>query len=220
MALTLYYHPLASFCHKVLIAFYERGVDFEKRLIDLADPADRAALQEVWPFTQFPVLSDRRRGRDVAESSIIIEYIDHHAGGAHKLIPVDWDSALEVRLWDRVFDGHVQVPMQAIVLDRIRASKGDMSGERGTLGTAYAMIDKRMQGRDWVVGHSFSMADCAAAPALFYANTVHAFPPECKALIGYYERLMARPSVARVMAEAKPYLGMYPFAGNVEDRFK
>lgn len=220
MALTLYYHPLASFCHKVLIALYERGVAFDKRIIDLGDPGDRAALQSVWPFARFPVLGDSRRGRDVAESSIIIEYVDHYAPGTHTLIPGDWEEALDVRLWDRVFDGYVQVPMQAIVLDRILGSKGDMGRERETLGTAYALIDRRMQGREWAAGGAFSMADCAAAPALFYANTVHAFPPECAALVAYYERLMARPSVARVMEEARPYLGMYPFAENVEARFR
>lgn len=220
MALTLYFHPLSSFCHKVLVAMYEQGVYFEKRIIDLGDAADRAALQAVWPLTKFPVLSDKRRGRDVAESSIIIEYVDQHLGESRKMIPDDREEALEVRFWDRVFDGYVQAPMQAIVADRIRGLNTDMQSERAMLGTAYAMIDARMKNRSWAAGHGFSMADCAAAPALFYANTVHPFPPECAHLVGYYKRLTERPSVARVLEEARPYMGMYPFADAVEARFK
>jgi glutathione S-transferase len=220
MSLTLYYHPLASFCHKVLIALYEHGVDFDKRLINLGDEADRAELRAVWPLTKFPVLRDGRRGRDVAETSIIIEYLDRHFAGARKLIPEDWDNALEVRLWDRVFDNYVQGPMQAIVLDRLRGGNGDMSGERAALDTVYRMIDERMAARQWVAGDAFSMADCAAAPALFYAETLLDFPEECKHLAAYYERLMARPSVARVMQEAKPYFSMYPFADDIPARFR
>ncbi|MBC7686123.1 MAG: glutathione S-transferase family protein [Bdellovibrionales bacterium] len=213
MSLTLYYHPLSSFCHKVLVALYERGVDFDKRLINLGDQAERAELRAIWPLVKFPVLRDGRRGRDVAETSIIIEYLDRHFAGARKMIPEDWDDALEVRLWDRVFDNYVQGPMNAIVADRMRGAQADMRGQRAQLDCAYFMVDQRIAARRWVAGDTFSMADCAAAPALFYASTVHPFPAELSHLRDYFERLMARPSVARVMEEARPYLStMYPFA--------
>lgn len=220
MSLTLYYHPLASFCHKVMVALYEHGVDVEKRLINLGDEADRAELRAVWPLAKFPVLRDGRRGRDVAESSVIIEYLDHHFSGARKLIPQERDDALDVRLWDRVFDNYVQGPMQAIVADRLRGANADMGGERATLAAAYRMIDARMASREWVAGDAFSMADCAAAPALFYAETVLAFPEECVQLKAYYERLMARASVMQVMDEARPYFAMYPFADDIPARFR
>jgi glutathione S-transferase len=217
MPLTLYYHPLASFCHKVLIALYEHEVPFSPRLVDLGDGADRAALQALWPMIKFPVLSDPARGRDVAESSIIIEYLDHYYAGAQQLIPAQWDAALEVRLWDRVFDNYVQLPMQEIVADRIFGRAADLAPQRAALERAYRMIDERMATRTWAGGDAFSMADCAAAPALFYAATVVPFPGECGHLAAYVERLMARPSVVRVLDQARPYFSMYPFAENIPE---
>jgi glutathione S-transferase len=219
MSLTLYFHPLASFCHKVLAALYEQGTPFEKRLIDLGNPADRAELQAVWPLTKFPVIRDQARGRDVAESSTIIEYLDHYYPGPAALIPGDWEAALDTRLWDRFFDNHVQGPMQAIVADRLFGRNGDMAAERAGLATAYGMIDKRMAGREWIAGEGFSMAECAAAPALFYASTLVPFPADAANLQAYFERLMARPSVCRVLAEARPYFPMYPFAEAIPARF-
>jgi glutathione S-transferase len=220
MAITLYYHPLASFCHKVLIALYEHGIDFEKRLIDLGDEADRAALQALWPIGKFPVIHDHARGRDVPESSIIIEYLDHFYPGAAPLLPAEWEAANDVRLWDRFFDNYVQGPMNAIVLDRIIGSKGDMARERAALGTAYRMIEERMASRQWIAADTFSMADCAAAPALFYAATLVPFADDASHLVAYFERLMARPSVRRVLEEAKPYFSMYPFEEAIPARFR
>lgn len=220
MAITLYYHPLASFCHKVLIALYEHGIDFEKRLIDLGDAADRAELEAIWPICKFPVIRDHARGRDVPESSTIIEYLEHFYPGAAPLLPPEWEAAHDVRLWDRFFDNYVQGPMQAIVLDRINGSKGDMARERAALGTAYRMIDERMAVRQWIAGDGFSMADCAAAPALFYAATLTPFPGDARHLSVYFERLIERPSVCRVLAEAKPYFSMYPFAEAIPARFR
>jgi glutathione S-transferase len=136
MSLTLYFHPLSSFCHKALIALYELDIEFEKRVIDLGNDADRAELQALWPIGKFPVLRDHTRQKNVPESSVIIEYLDRlHAGQAH-LIPHDWEAALEVRLWDRFFDLHVQVPMQKIVADRLNAANGDLTRERAALTTA------------------------------------------------------------------------------------
>ena len=205
MPLTLYTHPLASYCHKVLIALYEHGIEFDKRVVNLGEAAERAELAALWPFVKFPVLSDHARGRDVAESSIIIEYLDHHYAGRSltqmrqtpRLMPDNWEAAQEVRLWDRIFDNHVQGPMQQIVGDRLRNANGDMSGERSTLKTAYAMIDRHMAGRTWVAGQDFSMADCAAVPALFYAVTLEPFPDGAGHLKAYFDRLLKMPSRAR-----------------------
>jgi glutathione S-transferase len=220
MTPTLFYHPLSSFCHKVLIALYEHGVPFAPRVINLGEAADRAELRAAWPMIKFPVLRDHARGRDVAESSIIIEYLDHHYAGTDKLIPAQWEAALEVRLWDRVFDNYVQGPLQDIVADRIHGAGADMSPQRGALETTYRMIDGRVAAHDWAGGDTFSMADCAAAPALFYAATLVAFPEDCVHLRAYFDKLMARPSVARVLEEAKPYFSMYPFAEALPARFR
>jgi glutathione S-transferase len=220
MSLTLYYHPLSSYCHKVLVALYEHGVAFEPRLINLGDATDRARLQALWPLVKFPVLSDGERGNNVAESSVIIEYLDHYYPAAHRLVPEDFDAALAVRLWDRVFDNHVHAPMQQIVLDRILGNGADMSQQRAALLAAYALIDTQVATTTWAAGDAFSMADCAAAPALFYASTLQPFGPQCTHLVGYFERLMARPSVQRVLQEARPYFTMYPFAESIPERFR
>jgi glutathione S-transferase len=219
MSMTLYYHPLASYCHKVMVALHELNLDAERKLIDLGAQADRAQLRAVWPMTKFPVLRDHARGRDVPESSIIIEYIDRHYGGPARLVPADPDGALDVRLWDRVFDNYVMGPMQEIVAAHF-SGVTDNSGRLATLAAAYKMIDVRMKGRDWLVGEHFSMADCAAVPALFYASTVSAFPADCTSLAAYFERLMARASVRRMLDEARPYFHMYPFADAIPVRFR
>lgn len=219
MSLTLYYHPLASFCHKVLIALYENGIEFERRVIDLADAADRAELQAIWPIGKFPVIRDHARQRDLPESTVIIEYLDRFYPGEHPLIPGDWEAALEVRLWDRFFDNYLQVPIQQIVGDRLRGAKGDLTKERSTLKTAYDMLERRMASRTWVASQDFSMADCAAAPALFYASTLQPFPDEFSHLSAYFDRLTQRPSFQRVIDEARPCFSLYPFADAIPTRF-
>ncbi|RON14834.1 glutathione S-transferase family protein [Pseudomonas frederiksbergensis] len=219
MSLTLYYHPLASFCHKVLIALYENGTEFERRIIDLGDAADSAELQALWPIGKFPIIRDHALQRNLPESSIIIEYLDRLYPGKHRLVPDDWDSALEVRLWDRFFDHYVQVPMQQIVSDRLHATNGDLTRERSTLETAYGMLDRRMASRIWVASPEFSMADCAAAPALFYASTLVPFPDDYGHLNAYFDRLVQRPSFQRVIDEARPWFSLYPFADAIEQRF-
>jgi glutathione S-transferase len=219
MSLTLYYHPLASFCHKVLIALYETGIAFERRIIHLSEEADRAELQAIWPIGKFPVIRDPIRKRDLPESTIIIEYLDRLSAGARPLIPSDWEDALEVRLWDRFFDNYLQGPMQQIVGDRLRGATGDMSKERSTLETAYRMVDRQITSKTWIAGKEFSMADCAAAPALFYASTVQPFAEEFSHLRAYFDRLAERPSIQRVIDEAKPYFSLYPFADAIPKRF-
>lgn len=220
MGLTLYYHPLASYCHKVLIALYENDIAFEARVIDLGDGKDRAELGALWPFCKFPVLHDAERQRDVPESSVIIEYLDHIYAAKRTLIPAGFDEALQVRLWDRIFDNHVQGPMQDIVSDRLRNANGDLSAARATLETAYALTDRQVASGAWAVGQSFSMADCAAAPALFYASTLQPIPDKYIHLSAYFEKLMARPSVQRVLEEAKPYFQFYPFNEAIPARFR
>jgi glutathione S-transferase len=219
MSLSLYYHPLSSFCHKVLIALYENNTEFERRIIEFGNEADRAELQAIWPFNKFPVIRDAARQRDVAESTVIIEYLDHYFAGERPLIPADWEAAFEVRFWDRVFDNYVQRPMQQIVRARLNDNHADSTDEHATLKTAYGMIDRQMASRTWVSGEHFSMADCAAAPALVYASTLQPFPEDCNHLRDYFERLVTRPSVRRVLEEAKPYFSLYPFADRIPARF-
>lgn len=212
--LALYYHPLASFCWKVLIALYENDTPFEPRLVDLGDAASRSALQRMWPLAKFPVLRDEARGVTVPESGIIIEYLATHHPGDVALIPADPDLARETRLRERIYDQHVHVHMQKIVLDRLRPpERRDAFGveeARDALRTAYAMLDADMARRTWAAGEEFGMADCAAAPALYYAEKVEPFGDGHSNLAAYLQRLRQRPSFARVLEEAGPYFAMFP----------
>lgn len=220
LSLTLYFHPLASYCHKVLIALYERGTPFTPEIVDLSDAAHRERLAAHWPLCKFPVLHDAARGRSVPESTIIIEYLDRHAPGRHPLIPMDAGAALDVRLWDRLVDQYVHTPMQEIVLERIRGTGADTAPQRALLDASYRLIEQKLGTHAWLVGDAFTMADCAAAPALFYAATLQPLPPELPALCGYFERLMSRPSVQRTLQEARPYFHFYPYADAIPARFR
>lgn len=220
MSLTLYFHPLASYCHKVLIALYEAGTPFTPRVVDLSDASHRAALAAHWPLGRFPVLHDAARGRSVPESTIIVEYLDRHAPGARPMIPPDPDAALDVRLWDRIVDQYVHTPMQEIVAQRLRGDGADTGPQRALLASSYRLIDAQLGPREWLVGDTYTLADCAAAPALFYAATLQPLPPELPALGGYFERLMARPSVQRTLQEARPYFHLYPYAEAIPARFR
>lgn len=220
MSLTLYYHPLSSFCHKVLIALYESGSAFERRIINLADAADRAELEALWPMTKFPVLRDATRACTVVESSIIIEYLDRFYAGERRMIPDAWEAALDARYWDRLCDNYLQVPMQHIVAARLRGDTDNAVSERIMLDRSYAMLEQRLTSRLWLAGADFSLADCAAAPALFYAFTIHPWPSGLAALNQYFVRLTARPSVQRVLEEAKPYFALFPFADAIPARFR
>jgi len=214
MALELYYHPLASFCWKVLIALYENATPFEPRFIDLGNATSRAELEKLWPMVKFPVLRDTTRDRVVPETSIIIEYLAQHYPGKVELLPAELDAARETRLRDRFYDLYVSEPMQKIVGDRLR-SKGErdrvgVEQARGLLRTAYRMIEGEMKDKEWAMGNRFTMADCAAAPSLYYANLVEPFGETHRATSAYHVRLTARPSVARVIREAEPYFGSFP----------
>jgi glutathione S-transferase len=214
MSLTLHFHPLASFCWKALIALYENGTPFTPNQVDLGNPAKRAALLKLWPIGKFPVLQDDARGETVPESSIVIEYLDRHYPGPTRFIPDDSGRALQTRLRDRFYDLYVHLPMQKIMLDRMRpeGSKDPHGVEdaRAQLRTSYAMIEQQMVKGGWAAGDDFSLADCAAAPPLFYGSMVEPFGDGQKNLAAYFARLKARPSFARVLKEAEPYFNMVP----------
>jgi glutathione S-transferase len=217
MSLKLYFHPLSSFCQKVLIALYENGAPFEPHIVDLGDDTSRAEFKKVWPIGKFPVLRDEARDRTVPESTIIIEYLAQHYPGRTPLVPEDADLARQTRLRDRFFDLYVNVPMQKIVTDRLRpAGRNDPHGvdeAKALLQTALGLIDEAMGAKTWAMGETFSMADCAAAPALFYADKVGPLGDAHPNAASYLRRLMDRPSYARALEEAKPYLGMFPEEG-------
>jgi glutathione S-transferase len=211
VSLVLYQHPFALYCWKPLIALYERDVPFTSELVE----ADRSAVAALWPPASIPVLVDD--GVMVPEASIIVEHLDRH-GVAPPLIPSNSDDALQTRLWDRVADGYVSTPVQRIVGDALRPQDAKdphgVSQAHATLELAYSTLDRQLEERDgdgWLAGADFTLADCAAAPALHYAHVVHrlngdAFP----ALAAYLERFLARPSVARVLDEARPYRELFP----------
>ena len=223
MALTLYIHPLASFCHKVLIALYENDVPFRSVTVDLGDPGSAAELLAHWPVGKIPVLHDSARDRVVAETSIIIEYLQEHYPGPVPMLPDDAGALLDARLWDRFFDLYVSQPMQKIVTDRIRPEGASdafgVAEARRTLDVAYAMIEQRIADRQWACGEVFSIADCAAAPGLFFASIVHPFAIGQENLAAYFERLLARTSIQRVLAEARPYFPLFPYRDAMPARF-
>ncbi len=213
MSLTLYLHPLSSFCHKALIALYENDTPFTPHTVDLSNAEQIAAFKEIWPVGKFPLLKDG--ATVIPESTSIIEYLARHYPGRSKLIPDNAEAAFEVRAQDRFYDLNVHLMMQKIVGDRIRPEGNKdpygVAYSRDKLQTALTIIDKAMANRTWAAGDSFSMADCAAAPTLFYTNLV------VMPLAGtydnagaYLDRLLKRPSYARALKEAEPYLHMVP----------
>ena len=214
MTLKLYYHPLSSFCWKVLIALYENDTAFEPVLVNLGDAAERAAFLKLWPIGRVPVIQDTARDWMVPESSIIIEYLAQHYPGRTKLVPDDADKARQVRMRDRFFDLNLQVPMQKIVGDRLRPAGGKdplgVEQARAQVRTAYTMIEGDMASKRWAMGDDFTMADCAAAPALVYGDKVMPLGGEFPHTTAYLKRLTERPSFARVLREAEPYQAMFP----------
>ena len=214
MPLTLYFHPLSSFCHKVLIALYESAVPFEPRTVDLFNEESAAAFKKIWPIGRFPVLRDEARDRTVPESSIIIEYLQQHYPGKTRFIPGDPEQARKVRFWDRFFDLHLHTPMQKTVLDKIRPADGkDPAGvadAKAQIATALGIVEREIAGKSWAAGDAFSLADCAAGPPLFYINKMTSLAGSHKQTAAYLDRLMQRPSYARALREAEPYMHMFP----------
>jgi glutathione S-transferase len=212
MTLTLHEHPFAAYCWKALIALYDREVPFERHFV--GGEEDRAELAKLWPPASIPVLRDEDAGITVPESTTIVEYLDGF-GEAPPLIPADPAAARTARLWDRVSDGQVMTPMQKIVADALRP-EGDrdpfgVAEARTALDATYDLLESRLAGETWLAGSTFTLADCAAAPALHYAYVVNrwdesAFPN----LTRYFTTLMARPSVVRVVDEAREYRELFP----------
>jgi glutathione S-transferase len=211
MTLKLFSHPFSSYCQKALIAFYENAVPHEPQMLETGSAAS-AELSRLWPLQRFPVLEDH--GRVVPEATIIIEYLAVHYPGPIPLVPSDPGAAIDVRLMDRFFDNYVMTPQGSIVFDFIRPQgMQDAYGvaqSRALLDKAYRWLDERMAARTWAAGESFSMADCAAAPALLYADWTHPIPPALANLRAYRTRLLERPSYARALDEARPYRHLFP----------
>ena len=217
MPLKLYAHPFSSYCQKVLIALYENGTPFEYRTLE--DEQSGAELETLWPIKRFPVLVDN--GRTVMEATIIIEHLGLHHPGPVRLIPEDPREALDVRLMDRFFDNYVMTPMQKIVADRIRPEEvrdpyGVMEA-RTMLDRAYAWLDRTLAGREWATGASFSLAECAAAPSLFYADWAHPISDTFARVQDYRGRLLARASFARAVDEARPFRPFFPLGAPDRD---
>ena len=214
MSLKLYMHPLSSYCHKALVALYENGTPFESVLVDLGDSASRDAFSKVWPLTKFPVLRDEARGHTVPESTIIIEYLSQYYPGKTQLIPKDPELAWQTRLQDRLFDLYLHNPMQRIVANTLRpeGSKDPLGVDqaRAEIARAYDRLDEAIKGKTWIMGEQFTLADCAAAPALYYANLLMPVERHHKEAANYLARLVSRPSYARALKEAEPYLHLFP----------
>ena len=209
--LILFAHPFSSYCQKALIALYEAGTPFDYRLLGPDRPENGAELARRWPIGKFPVLADG--DRTIVEASMIVEYLAVHHPGDASLIPADGAAAIETRMLDRIFDNYVMTPVQKIVADQLRpADVRDPTGvadAHAMLGKAYAWLDRHLDGREWAAG-AFGLADCAAAPALFYADWIDLIPVEHGALRAYRARLLARASIARVVDEARPYRSFFP----------
>lgn len=215
--LIFYGHPFSSYTWKALIALYEKDISFDYRNVDPAFPGHMPELLTHWPVGKFPLLLDGQKA--FFEASIIIEYLDQ-LQPEPRLIPTDSDAALRVRQMDRVFDLHVMAVMQEIVNDRIRGADGHVPAiidkAKGALDTIYAWLDKELAGGGWATPDGFTLADCAAAPSLFYADWIHEIPPQFEHLRSYRSRLLSRPSIARCIDAARPYRSYFP--GGAPDR--
>lgn len=210
--LSLFAHPFSSYCWKVQIALYENRTDYEYKLLG-ADQADnQTLLSRISPHGKFPVLVDDERA--IFESSIIIEYLQQFHPGDRMLIPGDSLDALEVRKMDRFFDNYVMTPMQRIVSDFIRkpAERDSLtvSEAKLMLSRSYQWLETYLIGRDFACGADFSLADCAAAPSLFYADWVYDIGQEFPLLRAYRKRLLARKSVMDSVEKARPYRSYFP----------
>ena len=221
MTLALYAHPFSSYSQKALIALYENAIAFEFRMLGPDAPEHAEAWMRLWPLAKFPVLKDGETV--IVESSSIIEYLQATCPVVQRLIPDDPRQAVEVRMMDRIFDRYVMTPMQDIVRDALRDSgeriPGAVTAARQQLDTAYAWLDKRLRdtSTEWAAGEDFSLADCAAAPSLFYADWTHPIAEPFDRLRAYRARLLARPSFARAVDEARPYRHLFPLGAPDRD---
>lgn len=211
-------HPFSSYCQKVLIALYENGTDFETRTLG-EDQQAYTDLVAAWPVKRFPMLADGKR--HVHEASIIIEYLQVHYPGPVQLIPADADLAVEVRMLDRFFDNYVSTPQQKIVFNALREDENrdpyGVQEARDMLDAAYSWLEGHIENRQWAVGDVFTLADCAAAPSLFYADWSHPLGKRFPQVTAYRKRLLARPSFARAVDEARPYRSNFPLGAPDRD---
>ncbi len=219
MSLELFGHPFSSYTMKALIALYENGTPFDFRILDPDHPENAAELARRWPIARFPLLVDG--GTTVFETSAIIEHLMAFHRGPVPLIPADAQDAVPVRMLDRVFDCHVMGPMQVIVLDARRPEDArdryGVTQARTALDTIYAWLDHVLAGREWAAGDVFTLADAAAAPALFYADWAHPIGDDHTTLKAYRARLLARPSFARCIEDARPYRRFFPLGAPDRD---
>lgn len=216
MSLKLYLHPFSSYCQKAITAFYEKDITFEARMLDGTEPA-ASEFAALWPFGKFPILTDN--GKLVFEATGIIEYLEAAYPHSRRLILLEPLASADVRMWDRFFDNYVNYPQQRLVyiaLGREHDDGGDRW--RAMLDTAYAFLDRHMAGREWASGDEFSLADCAAAPSLHYADWTYAIAEEFTNVRNYRKRLLARPSYARALDEARPFRHLFPLGAPEEGR--
>jgi glutathione S-transferase len=219
MSLALYGHPFASFVWKPLIALYERGLTFDFRMVDSDYPQNARRMAELSPTGQFPALVDG--DRKVTQSNSIIEYLDLFHGDAPPMVPENAREALDARMIADVFDDYIHAQTQRIVGDALRGE--DERDPRGVadahilMERCYDWMEPRLHGQEWATCGGFTIADCAAAPALFYGDWVHPIPARCTALAAYRARLLSRPSVARVVEEARPYRPFFPLGAPERD---
>jgi len=207
MTIQLFSHPFSSYCQKAKTALYEKGIAFEEKMLDGSEPV-AGEFAGLWPIGRFPILTDG--GRLVFEATGIIEYIEARYPDSPRLIPTDPIAAAEARMWDRFFDNYIGYPQQRLVYAAIGREHDDGGDRwREQLNTAYALLDKRMADREWAAG-DFGIADCAAAPHLLYADWSHEIPGTFTALKAYRARLLARPSYARALDEARPFRSYFP----------
>lgn len=216
----LYGHPFSSYTWKALIPLYEKALPFDFHSLSDESANHYGALTELWPLGKFPVLKDG--DTTLIESSIIIEHLDLAYPETPRMIPADPTAALNVRFLDRVFDNHVMGQMQAVVaeyLPFVTAAPDDnrIARAKAALTTVYAWLEANLPESDWTSGDSFGLADCAAAPSLFYADWVHPIPDDHPRLHAYRARLLARPSVARAVEEARPYRHLFPLGAPDRD---
>jgi glutathione S-transferase len=197
--LTLYEHPFALYCQKVLIAFNELGVAYD--VLEEQRDFDRAELAELWPPASIPVLRDG--DQIIGETSIIIE----HVAGA-RLVP-----SLEARKWDRICDEYVSDSVQAVVADTFleRFDEGAVAQAKARIDMSYGMLETQLAVHEFLAGDAFTIAECAAAPGLFYALGIHPWDEDAHPqLTRYYRALARRPSFAKVIEDARPYRDLFP----------
>lgn len=210
--LELFGHPFSSYTWKALIALYENEVPFSFRMIDPDHPDNVQRIQALSPQGKFPVLVDG--DRVISESSIIIEYLQLYYPGPATLLPTAQDEALNVRKLDRFFDNYVMAPTQIIVSDFMREPGHrdalSVASARNMLQRTYSWMDKYLPDVNYACGDTFTLADCAAAPSLFYADWVEPIAGELSHLRQYRAQLLARPSVKRCVDDARPFRSIFP----------